>query len=121
MNRTLSIPHPAALLAFVLLAALLGARQEARPAELRLRAQCTAEGPLVRLGDVAEIVGGDPAEAKTLAATDLCPSPAGREQRSLSVRELQDLLVLRGVNLVGHQFSGSSQVLVLGRSPSQRP
>jgi flagella basal body P-ring formation protein FlgA len=98
-----------------------GCGHEARSAELRLRAQCTVEGPLVRLGDVAEIVGGDPAENETLAATDLCPSPAGREQRSLGVRELQDLLVLRGVNLARCQFSGSSQVLVLGRSTTERP
>jgi flagella basal body P-ring formation protein FlgA len=89
-------------------------------AELRLRAQYTVEGPLVRLGDVAEIVGGDRAESDSLAATELFPAPAAREQRSLGVRELQDLLLLRGVNLAQHQFTGSSQVLVLGRAPAER-
>jgi flagella basal body P-ring formation protein FlgA len=97
----------------------LGGRHAGVAAELRLRAQYTAEGPVVRLGDVAEIVGGPPAQYDALAATELFPSPAPREQRCLGIRELQDLLVLHGVNLAGHQFSGASRVLVLGRAPAE--
>jgi flagella basal body P-ring formation protein FlgA len=97
---------------------LAGGLDGAGAAELRLRAQCAAERPLVRLGDVAEIVGGERAESDALAAVELFPAPAAHEQRSLGVRELQDLLLLRGVNLAQLRFSGSSQVLVLGQAPA---
>ena len=105
----------------IALAVLAGAARLAGAAELRLRPQCTAGGPVVRLGDVAEIVGGDSKQAETLAAVELFPAPADREQRFLRVRELQDLLLLHGVNLAEHQFSGSSQVMVLGKSAATKP
>ena len=52
------------------------------------------------------------AQAKQLAALKLFPAPAASRQRVLQVRELQDLLILQGVNLAEHRFSGSSQVTV---------
>ena len=87
-------------------------------AELRLKPQCMPGGSLVRLGDVAEIVATDSHQAAALATIELFPAPAAREQRFLGVRELQDLLVLRGVNLTEHRFSGCSQVAITGTSQS---
>jgi flagella basal body P-ring formation protein FlgA len=117
----MAVARVLALCAFASVALLpVTGLDQAVAAELRLRAQYTVEGPLVRLGDVAEIVGGDRAESDSLAATELFPAPGAHEQRSLGVRELQDLLLLRGVNLAQHQFTGSSQVLVLGRAPAER-
>lgn len=81
-------------------------------AELRLRTQCVVSGPLVKLGDVADIAAADPRQAEALAAIELFPAPAGAEQRFVRVREIQDLLLLHGVNLAEQQFSGSSQVTV---------
>jgi flagella basal body P-ring formation protein FlgA len=85
-------------------------------AELRLRAQCTVEGPVVKLGDVAEILGADRPQADRLAAIELFAAPLAPQQRFLRIRELQDLLLLRGINLTEHSFSGSSQVAVQGRN-----
>ncbi len=85
---------------------------DAAAAELRLRAQCNPAGPVVRLGDVAEIDSADAGQAAALAAIELFPTPTTGEQRIIPVREIQDLLLLRGVNLTEHRFSGSSEVTI---------
>lgn len=97
-----------------------------RAAELRLRAQCRSQGSLVTLGDVAEIFTADRRQADALAAIELFPAPVPPRQRFVRLREIQDLLLLRGVNLTEHRFSGSSQVAVLGgdgpaRTKPERP
>ncbi|MGA2034593.1 MAG: flagellar basal body P-ring formation chaperone FlgA [Thermoguttaceae bacterium] len=97
---------PLAGLLLVLLAARFGGA-----AELRLRPQCTPGGSVVRLRDVAEIFADAP-QAAALGQIELFPAPTGSQQRFVPVRELQDLLLLRGVNLAEHRFSGSSQVAV---------
>ena len=88
------------------------AARDAAAAELRLRAQSSAAGPVVTLGDVAEIVSADARQTAALAAIELFPAPAAAEQRIVRVREIQDLLLLHGVNLTEHRFSGSSEVTV---------
>ena len=84
----------------------------ASAAELALRPQCESRGPVVTLGDVVDVVTTDSGEAARLAAIELFPSPAPGRQRHVRQREIQDLLLLRGVNLARHRFSGSSQVAV---------
>jgi len=98
----------------VALAMLALGSTSARAAELRLRSQCQSRGPVVTLGDVAEIFAVDPQQAETLAAVELFPAPAGPGQRFVRLRELQDLLLLRGVNLAEHRFSGASQIAITG-------
>ena len=68
---------------------------------------------MVTLGDVAEIASADARQTATLSAIELFPAPPRGEQRIVRVREIQDLLLLRGVNLTEHRFSGSSEVVVL--------
>ncbi len=84
----------------------------AAAAELRLRAQCNPAGPVVTLGDVAEIDSADARQTAALAAIELFPAPSAAEPRTVRVREIQDLLLLRGVNLTEHRFSGSSEVTI---------
>ena len=97
--------------------------QIAAAAELRLRAQCNPAGPVVTLGDVAEIDSADARQTAALAAIELFPAPTAAEQRIVRVREIQDLLLLRGVNLTEHRFSGSSEVTVQAvvARPASRP
>jgi flagella basal body P-ring formation protein FlgA len=83
-------------------------------AELQLRDSVRPAGPLVLLGDVAEIHGRHSVETAELAAMDLFPLPPSGEKRVLRLREIQDLLAVRGVNLADHRFSGASQVVVSG-------
>lgn len=103
----------------VLLAGCCG--MSVRGAELRLRGECTAAGALVRLDDVAEIVAADAAEAARLAELELFAAPVHPGQRFLTVRELEDLLLLRGLNLAQHRISGASQVLIRGRPDGRNP
>lgn len=81
-------------------------------AELRFRQQCSPHGSVVTLGDIAEIYSADPQQAGKLAAIELFPAPAAAQQRVLQVREVQDLLSMRGINLAEHRFSGSSQIVL---------
>jgi flagella basal body P-ring formation protein FlgA len=92
------------------------AGEVALAAEFQLRSRCQPRGPIVLLGDVAEVLATDGAEAARLAATELFPTPPPGLQRILRLRQLQDLLADRGVNLAEHRFSGSSQVIVSGAS-----
>jgi flagella basal body P-ring formation protein FlgA len=81
-------------------------------AEIRLRQQCNPHGSVVVLGDVAEIFSADAEQAEKLAAVELFPAPATSQQRVLRVREVQDILALRGINLTELQFSGSIQAMI---------
>jgi len=98
--------------ATILLAWTVLARLEAAGAEVQLRARCQPRAAIVTLGDVADVLCTDAAEAKRLAATELFPAPAAGQTRILRVRELQDMLAERGVGLAGHRLSGSSQVTI---------
>ncbi len=92
--------------------------QAAAAADIRLRAEAVPAGPVVTLGDVAEVLANDAEQAARLRAIELFPGPAAGAERFVRVREIQDLLLLRGVNLAEHQLSGASQVIVRG---SERP
>ena len=70
---------------------------------------------VVKLGDVAEVFSTDRKEGQRLASIELFAAPLAPQQRFLRVRELQDLLLLRGVNLAEHTFSGASQTTIEGR------
>jgi flagella basal body P-ring formation protein FlgA len=91
-----------------------------RAAELRFRQQCSPHGSVVTLGDVAEIYSADPQQAGKLAAIELFPAPIAAQQRVLGVREVQDLLSMRGINLTEHRFSGSSQIVLTSASEPAR-
>jgi len=93
-------------------AACLAVGQHAAAAELRLRRECAASGPLVTLGDVAEVFAQSSAETASLESTELFPAPTGSAERYLRLRELEDLLLLKGMNLAEHRFSGASQVVI---------
>ena len=83
-------------------------------AQLRLRAECRCRGPVVTLGDVADVLDADAEQADRLAALELFPAPAPGTKRYLQAREVQDLLLIQGVNLLRHSISGANQVVLLG-------
>jgi flagella basal body P-ring formation protein FlgA len=85
-------------------------------AELRFRQQCSPHGAVVTLGDIAEIYSADAEQAGKLAAIELFPAPPAAQQRVLRVREVQDLLSMRGINLAEQRFSGSSQIVLTSAS-----
>jgi len=101
----------------VLTAAAVGvvlfAPPTARAAELQLRRECRCLGPVVTLGDVADVLAADSAATEALSAVELFPAPPSGTTRFLPVRQLQDLLLARGVDLLEHRISGASQVAVV--------
>ncbi len=66
----------------------------------------------MRLGDVADVYVTDEAQRDALRAIELFPAPSAGSGRTVRAREIQDLLVLRGVNLGEHRLSGASQVQI---------
>jgi flagella basal body P-ring formation protein FlgA len=91
-----------------------------RAAEIRLLKECRCQNSVVTLGEVADVLTADQAQAERLAALELFPAPPSGERRFLEAREVQDLLLIRGMNLIDLQFSGASQVTILGPSPSEQ-
>ncbi len=87
-------------------------------AEIQLRARCQPQRPVVTLGDLAEVTAADPAQAAALSAVELFPAPSGRP-RTVRLRELCDLLVIRQVALAEHRFSGASEVTVLAATSTE--
>lgn len=102
-------------------AACLGVTTAGQAAELQLRSECQSHGPMVTLSEVAEILGGQPAQREELGRMELFPAPPAGGKRFVRAREIQDMLMVRGVNLAQHQFSGSSQVTVIGGGPEKSP
>jgi flagella basal body P-ring formation protein FlgA len=92
----------------------------ATSAEIQLKTACQPTGNLVLLGDVASVYASDEEVTKTLRAMELLPAPVPGSRRHLRVREIQDLLRARGVNLAEHQFSGASRVVVGGDSAPRK-
>lgn len=90
-------------------------------AEIQLRAKCEPQGPIVRLGDLADIYDVTAERKQALAAMEMFPSPAPGQQRTVRVRELQDLFALRQMNPAEHRLSGSSVVTIVGRREEAAP
>ncbi len=103
-----------AVIATVALAAVLSLvlASEVRAAEIVLRDTYQSSGPVVTLGDVAEVLGSDQRANEQLGRVDLFPAPTAGRQRFVRVREIQDILIRRGENLAKHRFSGANQVAV---------
>lgn len=91
-------------------------RKEAGFLEVRLHAQAELADPVVRLGDLAEVFPSASPSATRLADLELFPAPAPGQRRYVSVMELEELLMRRGVSVGALQFSGSNQVEIRRRT-----
>jgi flagella basal body P-ring formation protein FlgA len=79
-----------------------------------LRERVAMTAPVVRLGDVAEIVSADRQRTRQLAALPLMPSPSPGSARYLRRREVEDLLSAHGQNLQQLRVEGAEQVAISG-------
>ncbi|MBS0208785.1 MAG: flagellar basal body P-ring formation protein FlgA [Planctomycetes bacterium] len=82
-------------------------------AELVLRGSIKTTDVLVHLGDVADIYTDDAQLLHALRGVELFPAPQPGAKRQLRIRELQDLLVQRGVNMLEHRLAGASQIEII--------
>lgn len=123
VRSTSQSPRGAALAAVAsVLAALLALHwaTKVQAAEIQLHSDCRARGAVVTLGDVAQVASADAQEAARLNAIELFPAPPPGRQRFVRLREIQDLLMVRGMGLSRHRFSGSSVVAVQAASEPAR-
>ncbi len=104
-----------------LASALLAGGLPAMAAELRLRGEAAVRTPVVTLGDLADVLSISPQETQRLTQLELFSAPPAGQQRYVRIRELQDLLLARGLNLTEHRFSGSNQVLVTTETAKPAP
>lgn len=111
----------AAWISLLALAAWAPARPSARAAEFRLRAESRPQGPIVTLGDLVDLRSESAEETQRLASIPLFPAPAAGVERFVSAREIQDMLLVRGIDMASHPFSGSATVRVRGSHPSAEP
>lgn len=99
---------------FALFITIVVATAATQAGEIRLNEHAEAAGPLVRLGDVAEIAAETTADGESLADLALFPAPAGGRSRLLKRQELVELLALCDVELKGWEFSGADVVEIRG-------
>lgn len=81
----------AALLGLFLAESLLAAGE---PVEIRLRAESTTAGSIVRLGDLADVVCDKAKLADKWRALTLFPAPAAGRTQAIASREIQDVVAL---------------------------
>jgi flagella basal body P-ring formation protein FlgA len=102
--------------AYLMLLALAG-----EAAEVTLRPRSVVRGPLVRLGDIAEVVDADPGIVRQLSGLPLFPAPAADKQRLVSRQEVQQLLVMHEINLRAVKLAGADEVSVSWTRQAERP
>jgi flagella basal body P-ring formation protein FlgA len=90
-------------------------------AEIRLRSEAEPAGPVVRLGDIADVFAADPEKAALLKSVELFPAGSGRAPRTLYARDVQEMLLLRGFHPTECRVSGSSQVKLTVASRPKEP
>lgn len=95
----------------LLLAGLLGS-SVVTAAEVRLKSQARCRTSVVLLGDVADVFANDEFQRDQLAGIELGPAPLAGNRKVIRIREVQDALWMRGINLSIHQFSGVEQTEV---------
>ena len=104
----------------LLTAALLSITLSARGAEIVLHEHATPQGPIVRLGDVADITGSEVGTIEHLAATPLMPAPSIGTSQFIRVAELRDLLTARGLDVRGLKLAGA-EVVTIGPASATAP
>lgn len=87
--------------------------------EIRLKDEAHCAGPLVRLGDVAEVSPPE-AEGASLADLALFPTPGNGKLRELRRQELMQLLALCEVDLRAVQFTGAETVVIRAGSAEEK-
>jgi hypothetical protein len=88
--------------------------------EIRLKDFAESSGPLVRLGDIAEIAGETAADGLSLADLALFPAPGGGRTHLLRRQELLELLMLCDLELKGWDLTGAETIEIRGATTLSR-
>jgi flagella basal body P-ring formation protein FlgA len=98
---------------FFLAVLALHAAAAASAADVTLREKAAPRGPIVTLGDLAEVRAEVDSTAKVLADTPLMAAPAPGSRQHLRAAQVRDLLSASGVNVRELRFAGAQAVTLL--------
>lgn len=93
-----------------------GGREAAEPVLISLRAESTIRGASIRLGDVADIQGGDPALVTRLRAVEVGRSPLPGLSRTLDLPYIKARVRLAQIDPAGLTWDVPPAVTVLAAS-----
>ncbi|RMF97137.1 MAG: flagella basal body P-ring formation protein FlgA [Planctomycetota bacterium] len=110
--RTLDRIFRTRLLSLCLIAAAVHVAAPADAAEILLRPTAVCRSATVTLGDVAEVRDSDRTVAENLSRTALVPAPAPGERRFITRRQVEEVLVVRGLDMRAHRLEGANMVEV---------
>ncbi|MCA9014855.1 MAG: flagellar basal body P-ring formation protein FlgA [Planctomycetaceae bacterium] len=79
---------------------------------LRLKATAVVDSPIVRLGDVADVLNADPEQVTRMEQMTLVPAPSQGRTRVITITEIRSRLQALGVDLSRLELTGKSQVRV---------
>lgn len=85
--------------------------------EVRILSQAECSRSLVYLGDISEITDVDADRQAELEGIALFPAPVQGSVRQLPLRELQDLLALRSIDMSDCYFYGASSTTIRSSVP----
>jgi flagella basal body P-ring formation protein FlgA len=89
-------------------------------AEVRLRSTAGCSGSVVRVADVAEVLGDDARIVAAISEISLCAAPGAGGGRTFTQDEVRQLLALTGVDRKTAIVTGSESVLVTGQANAAR-
>lgn len=86
---------------------------------LRLKSAAVVDSPIVRLGDVADVLNADPEQAARMEQMTLLPAPSKGRTRVITISEIRSRLQALGVDLSRLELTGRSQVRVTLKEASK--
>jgi hypothetical protein len=104
--------RPRVVLYFTLLLASAASADAAESVEVRLRSSAVCQATIVRLSDVAELLGDESDLNEALGAIAVAPAPAAGSSRELSQQELRQILTISGIERTRYVLTGSESVLL---------
>lgn len=107
--------------AVILGAFLLWAGASASAATFRLRSDFTATRSPITLRDLVAIEDCDPETCDALGSLPLFPAPPIGESRFVNRDEIRDLLILRGIDMRMHTWTGAFQIRIVTSPTAPTP
>ena len=86
---------------------------------LRLKATAVVDSPIVRLGDIADVLNADAEQTTRMEAMSLQPAPAQGRTLVITVSQIRSRLQALGVDLSQLELTGKSQVRVSQKQLNQ--
>lgn len=107
------------ILCLLLMALYVFSGYEAHAEILRLKAAAVVDTPVVRVGDIAEVLNADPEQVSRMEAMVLQPAPPEGRTQVVTVSQIRNRLQTLGVNLGRLELTGKSQVRVSSKQTKQ--